>query len=82
MANGRTAAQIADSLREFRESDQFLLSRSEMARYSGNWVAAYQGRVIAAASDLAAVRSQLNNDKIPLSTVAIRFIEEGGRASA
>jgi hypothetical protein len=80
-ADSRTATQIADPLREFRESDRLLLSRPDMARYAGHWVAAYQGRVVAFAPELASLRARLSDDRIPLPTVAIRFIEEGGNAS-
>jgi hypothetical protein len=77
----RTFDEISRSLQEFAVSDKMLRSPHLMRPYTGKWVAAYQGKVIVVSDDLVAVQSRLRVDKIPLATVAIRFIEKDGIAA-
>jgi hypothetical protein len=72
----------ANALREFRLSDDLLLSSAHMGQYSDNFVAAYKGQVVGVSPSLTSLIDQLNREAIPLRTVAIRFIEKGGMASA
>jgi hypothetical protein len=77
----RTYQEVANSIEEFARSDTVLLTVDLMRKYSGRGVAAYQGTVITASEDLAELQSRLLADKIPLSTVAIRFIGKDGIAA-
>jgi len=82
IAQRRTFDEISRSLQEFAQSDDMLLTPDLMRRYSGNWVAVYQGRVLAVSKELNAIREQLDREGVTSSTVAIRFIGEGGMAAA
>ena len=77
----RTHQEISRSLDEFAKSDEVLLSPALMCRYSGNWVAVFRGRIVAVAPELDIIRDKIHREKIPLGTVAIRFIEKEGMAA-
>lgn len=77
-----THDEIARRLQEFGRSDDLLLTPARMLEHSGNWVAASGGNVVAVGKDLTDVTSRLRIARIPLATVALRFIEEGGQAAA
>jgi hypothetical protein len=73
---------MSRALHEFAKSDRLLLTPARMHDYSGKWVAAHEGKVVAVAADLNTVTDLLLADHIPIAMVAIRFIKEDGMASA
>ena len=77
----RTFDEISHSAEEFARSDALLLSPDLTRPYAGCWVAAYQGKIVVASDDLTTLTSQLMTNKIPMATVAIRFIEKDGIAA-
>jgi hypothetical protein len=78
----RSFDEISRSLKDFEASDNMLLSPSLMRPHANNWVAVHGTRIAAVASTLSDVRDQLRREGIPLTEVAIRFIEKDGLATA
>jgi len=78
----RPFTDISKSLQDFGTSDDVLLSPRQMQQYANNWVAVHHAQVVAVTSTLPAMREHLRTDGIPITEVAIRFIEKDGLAAA
>jgi hypothetical protein len=72
---------LETAFRAFEEADRLLLSPQKMQPYGGNWVAAFNGDIIAD-PDLISLQNRLREKGISLGFVAIRFIEKDGQAAA
>jgi hypothetical protein len=82
--NGRnkpTTKEVATAMPMFEEADRLLLSPGRMRPYSGMWVAAVNGDILAD-TDLQSLTNQLRERGVSLHMVAIRFIEKDGMAAA
>lgn len=77
----KSPQQIIQAIHQFSEADDLLLSPDRMREYSGKWVAAYKGDILAD-TDLNSLMAQLQMRDIPLGLVPIRFIEKDGTAAA
>jgi len=75
------ALEMERAFHAFESADRLLLSPTNMRPYSGKWVAAFNGDILAD-TDLNSLVARLREKSIPLAWVAIRFIEKDGMAAA
>ena len=75
---GAEPGAIAKELRDFTDAAKVLSSNHPrlIDAYPMQWVAVYEGRVVAHSSDMADVLRKLEEQAIPLSSAIIRFIEK------
>ncbi len=77
----RSFDEISKSLKDFEVSDNMALNPEVMRSHTNNWVAVHGGRIAAVASTLSDIKDQLDREGIPLTEVAIRYIEKNGIAA-
>lgn len=78
---GASAKEIDRGLRAFRESAEVLSGsrRRLIDNYEGQWVAVYDGRIVASGNNVARVKAKLSKTGIAPGSAIIRFIEKKRR---
>ena len=74
----RTKGEVVREAEVFSKSSTLLLSADIAREYPGQWVAAYDGKIIAASSDPDALFNRVAVADIPQNLIAIRYIEREG----
>ena len=74
---GIDPAQLWKGLQEFSESAQMLSETKNqlMETHPQQWVAVYQGKVVAQASTIDAVMTKVDSKNLPRDSVIVRFID-------
>ena len=78
---GASAKEIDRDLQAFRKSAEVLSSsqRRLIDNYEGQWVAVYDGKIVASGDNVARVKAKLSKTGIAPGSAIIRFIEKKRR---